>query len=181
VNLGRLSNGERISGISAILLFIFMFLHWFGSKDTGELRLFSVGRNAWEALDYIPIVLIITIIATLAMVVLRLTNGVHRPSIPINLAVAVLGIISVALILFRVVDPPNFGSFREIWGTITIEGTVQFPIFLALFAAAGVAIGGCLAMREEGISLSGLARQQDHGQADTPSLDRADEIQREEI
>jgi hypothetical protein len=63
--------------------------------------------------------------------------------------VAVLGIVSVLLILFRILDPPNFGSFREIWGTVTIEGTVQFPIFLALLAAAGIACGGCLAMREE--------------------------------
>lgn len=150
MELGRLSNGERISGISAILLFAFMCLHWFGSKDSGELRLFSVERNAWEALDYIPIILLIAIIVTLAAVVSRPPNPVRKPPIPVNAVVAILGIVSALLILLRILDPPNFGSFREIWGTITIEGTVQFPIFLALFAAAGIAFGGCLAMREEG-------------------------------
>lgn len=155
MELGRLSNGERIAGISAILLFAFMCLHWFGSKDSGELRLFSVDRTAWEALDYIPIILLITIVVTLAAVVLRPPNPVRKSPIPINAVVAILGIVSVLLILFRILDPPNFGSFREIWGTITIEGTVQLPIFLALFAAAGIAFGGCLAMREEVSASSG--------------------------
>jgi hypothetical protein len=149
VNKDGLSGGERISVISAILLFVFMFPDWFGTKDSGELRLFSVGRSAWEALDYIPIVLGITIIATLAVAALRLSNAVPSPPIPVNAVVAILGTVSALLILFRIVDPPNFGSFREIWGNITIEGTVQFPIFLALSAAVGVAFGGCLAMREE--------------------------------
>lgn len=152
MELGRLSNGERISGISAILLFAFMCLHWFGSKDSGELRLFSVDRTAWEALDYIPIILLITIVVTLAAVVLRPPNPVRKSPIPINAVVAILGVVSMSLILFRILHPPNFGSFREIWGTIAIEGTVQTPVFLALFAAAGIACGGCMAMREEGRS-----------------------------
>jgi len=166
VGLGRLSNGERISGISAILLFIFTFLHWFGSKDSGELQLFSVGRNAWEALDYIPVILLITIIATLAVLALRLANVVHKFPIPVNAVVAILGIVSVLLILFRILDPPDFGSFRELWGNITIEGTVQFPIFLALLAATGIAFGGYWAMREEGVGLSGrrAGRHRDQGQ-----------------
>jgi len=155
VELGRLSNGERISGISAILLFAFMCLHWFGSKDSGELRLFSVDRTAWEALDYIPTILLITIVVTLAAVVLRPPNPVRKPPIPVNAVVAILGVVSALLILLRILEPPNFGSFREIWGTITIEGTVQFPTFLALFAAAGITFGGCLALREERPAQSG--------------------------
>ena len=165
MSLDRLSNGEKIAGVSAILLFVFMFFHWFGSEGSGELQLFSVGRNAWEALDYIPIVLVITIVATLAVAALRLTNAVLMPLILANAAVANLGIVSMLLILFRILDPPNFGSFREVWGNITIEGMVQFPIFLALLAAAGIAFGGCLAMREEGFSLSDLraGRHRDQG------------------
>lgn len=156
MSLGRPSNGGKISGISAILLFVFTFFPWFGTKDSGELRLFSVSRNAWEALDYIPIVLLITIIVSLAVVALRLTNTDLRLPIPFNAVVVILGMVSVLLILFRIVDPPNFGSFREIWGNITIEGTLQLWIFLALLAAFGVAFGGLLAMWEEGISPFGL-------------------------
>ncbi len=156
MELGRLSNGERVAGISAILLFVLTFFHWFGVKviNTSNL-LFAIqsvepGKSAWEALDYIPIVLAIAIIATFAVAALRITNSVHRPPIPINAVVAILGIVSVLLILFRIVDPPIFHVER----TITDEGTVQLPIFLALLAATGIAFGGCWAMLEEGASFA---------------------------
>jgi hypothetical protein len=154
MSLGRLSSGERIAGVSAILLFVFMFFHWYGNKavNTSPL-LFAVrgggpGLSAWEALDHIPTVLLITILATLAVAVLRLTNALRDDSPPVNAVVAVLGLASVSLIAFRIVDPPIF----NVEPTITNEGAVQFPIYLALLAAAGIAYGGFRAMREEGTS-----------------------------
>ena len=155
MELGQLNIGERIAGISAILLFAFMFFHWYGVKavNTSNL-LFAVqavgpGKSAWEALDYTPIVLVITIVVTLAMVALRVTDAVRR-RVPLNAAVMTLGIVSVLLILYRIVDPPVF----SVETTITMEGAAQLPIYLALFAAAGIACGGCLAMRDEARSRS---------------------------
>ncbi len=151
MELGRLSKGERIAVISAILLFAFMFLHWFGVKavNTSNL-LFAIqsvepGKNAWEALDYIPTVLLITILATLAVAALRATNALRKDSVPVNAVVAILGVVSVLLIGFRIIDPPVF----NVEPTITFEGAVQFPIFLALAAAIGIAVGGFLALWEE--------------------------------
>jgi hypothetical protein len=142
--------------VSAILLFVFMFFDWFGNKDSGALKLFSVGHSAWEALDYIPIVLMVAIVVALGVVVLRLSDTAYEPPVPANPVVAILGTVSALLILFRTVNPPNFGSFREVFGPVTIEGTVQFPIFLALGAALGIAVGGYLATREEGSSFADL-------------------------
>lgn len=150
VGLDRLNNGERISSVSAILLFVLMFFHWFGVKlsNTSNL-LFAIrgvlpGKSAWEALDYIPIILVITIIAALTLATLRLTNAVRRPPAPVNAVVSFLGILSVLLILFRILNPPVF----YIKPTIASDGAVQFPIFVALTAAVGIAFGGCLAMWE---------------------------------
>ena len=158
--LGRLSSGERIAFISAIFLFVLMFFHWYEVKavNTSNL-LFAVqsvepGKNAWEALDHIPTVLLITILATLAVVVLRLTNALREDSPPVNAVVAALGLASVSLIVFRIVDPPVF----NVEPTTTTEGAVRPPIYLALLAAAGIAYGGFRAMREEGVSLDGLHR-----------------------
>jgi hypothetical protein len=158
MHLDRVSTGGKIAGVSAILLLDFMSFDWFGSKDSGELRLFSVGHTAWEALDYIPIILVIAIVAALSVVALRFIPTAYESSswVPANAVVAILGVASALLILFRILDPPNFGSFQEIWGTVTIEGTVQFPIFLALSAAAGIAFGGYWAVREEGVSWTNL-------------------------
>jgi hypothetical protein len=131
-----------------------MFFHWFGVKaiNTSSL-LFAIqaggpGESAWEALDYIPTVLLITILATLAEAVLRITNALRKDSVPVNAVVAILGLVSMLLIIFRIVDPPVF----YVEPTITFEGAVQFPIYLALFVAAGIAYGGFRAMREEGVS-----------------------------
>ncbi|HKI66478.1 MAG TPA: hypothetical protein VJ989_04350 [Solirubrobacterales bacterium] len=151
MNLGRLSNGERIAVVSAILLCAFMLFHWFDVKAVNASPLlFAIqsvlpGKNAWQALEVIPVVLLITILGTLAVAVLRLTNSLRKDSAPVNAVVAILGLASVLLILYRIIDPPVF----DVEPTITLEGAVQFPIFLALAAAAGVAFGGFLALREE--------------------------------
>jgi hypothetical protein len=150
--LSRLGNGERTAGISAILLFVFMFFHWFGVKAVNtsnllfDIQAVGPGKSAWEALDYTPIILLLAVVAPLAVAAMRITNTVKRPTVPLNALVTALGVVSVLLILDRIVDPPVF--YTE--PTITFEGAAQLPIFLALFAAAGIACGGCLAMREEG-------------------------------
>jgi len=114
VALGRLSKGERVAGISAVLLVFLMFLHWFGVKATNTSNLLFAteaggpGKNAWNALDYIPIVLLIAILATLSVAALRFTNALREESVPVNVVVAILGFASVLLILYRIVDPPVF-------------------------------------------------------------------------
>lgn len=55
-----------------------------------------------------------------------------------------LGAASALLILYRIVEPPGFGG----GGTTAFQGTVQLPIYLALFASLGIALGGILAMRQ---------------------------------
>jgi len=165
MDLGRLSNGERISSISAILLFISMFFHWFGAKtvNTSSLLIafqgFEPEKNAWQALDYIPFVLLVTISVTLVVAALRTIPEAQLP-VSVNGLTAILGCASALLIIFRIVDPPIF--YAE--GTFTIEGTVQFPMFLALPAAVGITTGGLLALREEGVSFAGLrARRGERG------------------
>jgi len=149
--LGRLNYGEKISAASAVLLFVSMFFHWFSVEayNTSNL-LFLIesvepGKSAWEALDYMPITLLTTIVVTLAATTLRVAGAVRNPSFPANAAVATLGLVSTLLILFRIVDPPVF----SVEPTVTFEGAVQWPIFLALAAAAGIACGGCLALQTE--------------------------------
>lgn len=162
VGAGKLRSGEVIAGISAILLFTFMFFHWFGVKlvNTSNL-LFAIqstepGKNAWEALDVIPIFLLLAIIAPLAVAALHLANIQPKAFEPASMLVALLGVGSVLLILYRIIDPPVF--FVET--TITSEGAVQFPIFLALCSAVGVAFGGFLASQEAGIFPPGLRLRQ---------------------
>ena len=126
----------------------------------------SVGSgSAWDALDNIPIFLVITILVGLAVVVLRLTDSNFEPPISANAVVAVLGAISVLLILFRIVDTPGGGSF----GGVSVDVSPAFGIFISLIAAAGIAYGGYLAMKAEGTSFGDLAERFGGGRSSRPS------------
>lgn len=158
MDLTKVSIGERIAVASAILLFVLMFFDWFKVRtvDTsnvlGYFQSFEPGKNAWEALDYIPIALVATLLATPTLVMVRAMWPVRRSTVALDALVAFLGLGSALLILFRIVNPPVFSTEP----TVTREGVVQLPIFLAMLAAVMVAVGGYLAMREEGQSFSGL-------------------------
>ncbi len=154
MDVDRLSTGEKIAGASAILLFIFMFFDWFSvdvSVSGGSLALTaSEGGNAWDALDVIPIFLMIAIIAAVGVAVIRLTDAVFEPSVSVNAVVAALGGLAVILILYRIISPPDAGSAPG----VSVDVSPAVGIFLGLIAAAGIAYGGYRAMQEEGTSFS---------------------------
>ena len=140
----RLSTGEKIAGASAVLLFVFMFFDWFNASVSGGNGLFtaSVGGNAWEAFSWIDLLMMITVIVTVAVAVIRLSDAVFEPPFSLNAAVAILGGLSVLLILYRIIDPPGGGDIAGV--SVDISPTVG--AFLGLIAAAGITYGGYRAM-----------------------------------
>jgi hypothetical protein len=152
MDVDRLSTGEKIAGVSAILLFIFMFVDWFSvdvSTSAGSLAFSaSAGGSAWDALDTIPIFLMIAIVAAVGVAVVRLTDAVFEPAISVNAVVAALGGLAVLLILYRIISPPDAGSAPG----VSVDVSPAIGIFLGLIAAAGIAYGGYRAMQEEGTS-----------------------------
>ncbi len=150
MDLDKLSNGEKIAGVSAIVLFIFMFFDWFSVDVSGFGGSASAGGSAWDALDVIPIILVIAILAALGVVVLRLMDSPYEPPISANAIVAVLGAISFLLILFRIIDTPDAGSFPG----VSVDVSPAFGIFVSLIAAAGITYGAYKAMQEEGVTFS---------------------------
>lgn len=169
MDVDRLNTGEKIAGVSAVLLFVFMFFDWFGVEVSGAGGLSGsvpgAGGNAWDALDVIPFILIVAIAVALVNVFLRLSDSAFEPPISMNVAVAVLGGIGALLVLYRVISPPDLGSF----GGITVEATRQLGLFLGLLASIGVAYGGYRGMQEEGSTFSGTAdRLSGGGTGDNP-------------
>lgn len=148
----KLSQGEKIAGVSAVVLFIFMFFDWFTVEVSGGNGIFqasaSAGGSAWDALEWIPIVLVIAILAALFVVALRLLDSPYEPPVSGNAIVSILGGLSFLLILYRIVDPPGAGSVPG----LSIDVSPAFGIFVSLIAAAGIAYGGYRAMQDEGAS-----------------------------
>jgi uncharacterized membrane protein YhaH (DUF805 family) len=159
MEVDKLNTGEKISAVSGILLFIFMFFDWFGVEVSGvpgfSGSVSGAGGSAWDALEVIPIFLMIAIVAAVGVAVIRLTDADLEPPISLNAIVAALGGLAVLLILYRIIDTPGGGSF----GGVSVETTLKFGIFLGLLAAAGIAYGGYAAMREEGMTFGDVGDQ----------------------
>jgi len=159
MKLDRLNRGEAIAMVSALVLFVVMFLDWFGYSNgqsgnlLGELNLFSESSNAWQAMEVIPIVLELTIVVTVGAGLLTLFDSEWKPSIPPSAATAVLGGLSFLLIFFRIIDPPSLGDV----GGLPIHTEPRLGIYLGLAAAAGIAGGGYTAMRQRGSSFAQIA------------------------
>lgn len=160
MHMSKLSNGEMISGGSAILLFVFLFFRWYGigvaeqSNLLPYLRLFEDGGNAWQTLEVTPIFLALVIAVTVGAAVRRLIGQDWEPTVSPGAVVCVLGALAACLILMRIVFRPDLVG-GEVGGS-TFETTLQAGIFLALAAACGIAYGGRRTMQEEGVSFADL-------------------------
>jgi hypothetical protein len=162
--LGRLRTGEAIYLVAAILLFILMFFTWYGTEyGTGGsggslVGILTVvkGGNAWQTLDWIPLFLMLAIAVAVGAALLRILGSEWKPTIPPGAAVCALGLLAAALILFRIIWPPDRGGAIE---GFTPKANLEVAIFLALAAALGIAYGGWRAMAEEGTSFGGVAKK----------------------
>jgi hypothetical protein len=151
----RLSTGEKLAAISAVLLFVFMFFDWFGVEVSGvpgfggDVSGAGAGGSAWDALDVIPIFLMLAIVAAIGVAVVRLTDADLELPVSLNAIVAALGGLAVLLILYRIIDQPGGGGD---FSGVEVDVTLKIGIFLGLVAAAGIAYGGYRAMQEEGVT-----------------------------
>lgn len=156
----RLSTGEKIAGASAVLLFLFMFLDWFTVNISGGEGLvsFSAGGSAWDVFSWIDLFLMLTVIVAVAVAVIRLSDAVVEPPFSINAAVAILGGLSVLLVVYRIIDPPI-----DTGGLPGVDVGRSIGVYLGLLASAGIAYGGYRAMQEEGTSFGDLGDQLSSG------------------
>lgn len=121
----------------------------------GELPFRQAAKSAWEALDYIPIILLITIIVTLALAGAAPRRRFHRAPIPVNAVAAILGPVSVLLILLRIIDSPTFGTEDS---SHTRYGPV--PDLPRPAGRSGDSLWRLSGTWEEGLSLSDLRTRQ---------------------
>src|SRR4051794_26342746 len=111
MDVNRLKTGEKIAGVSGILLFVFMFFKWFGAS--GEVAAFgqavgvSTSANAWESFDFIDLVLFITVIAAVALAVIAATATQINAPVALSAIVTGLGGLSTLLVFYRIINPPG--------------------------------------------------------------------------
>lgn len=123
----RLRRGELLAGVAAVLLLVFLLAgKWAGS------------HSGWQALVSLRWLLVVTIAMAFGLVVAQTTR--RSPAVPVTLSlfVLILGVISVLALIYRVlISPPAHQHAAA---------------FLGLLSALGLAYGGYLSLREEGIA-----------------------------
>lgn len=147
----RLRLGELVAGGAALLLLIDMFLKWYGFEGESLARAagFSTTISAWRAFDFVDILLFLVILVTLGLAVMTATA--RTPALPVAASVIVtaLGVIAALFVLYRIINQPGPNDFV----------TVSFGAYLGFLLCLGIALGGYMAMRDEGTSLADARAQ----------------------
>jgi hypothetical protein len=123
----RLSQGQMIAAVGAVVLLVATFLPWIGAAGQTE--------NIWKG-PTLDIYLLITAVVALLPALLALTDSAEEFSF-VSAATFLLGTVAVILVVaWLTVDFPS-GPDRKLGA------------FIGLAAAIAVAIGGFRAMQEE--------------------------------
>jgi hypothetical protein len=138
--------GELVAAVSGAVLFISLFLDWYSVSAKGPLGGFSVGGSAWDALSFIPILLLICSIIAIGAAVMRMASV--NPKLPVSPGLLLLGAggLATLLVLYRIIDIPIDSGVPS----SLVDVGRSFGIFIALIAALGIAAGGWITWNEEG-------------------------------
>jgi hypothetical protein len=125
----RVSRGQQIAGLGGLLLFVFLFLPWFGLPGASQ--------SGWEGQSSTDIYLLITALVAVATA-LSAGRAFALPGLSMNGATALLGgVATIILIWLSFLDFPS-GTDRKV------------GVYLSLIAAIVVAYGGYRAALEDG-------------------------------
>lgn len=163
MDTSKVSPGETIAGISALALFIFLFLPWYGVDSVGGFGVggFGGSLSAWEAFDFVDILLFLVAVVVVGLVLARAADALPELPQPPGLIIAAAGGLALVLILFRLLVAPDLGT-----DDIDVDLGRKVGIFLALLSAAGIAYGGWRAMNEP--VAAGPGSRDDRGVPPTP-------------
>lgn len=168
--------GALIAGNSAVVLLVVMFFGWFqlngisaegevGGVSTGTVEIGgkqleqaaaeqgkSTSRSAWGAFIWIDVVLGLAVIAGGLVLGLALTGRGESVLGGVAAVATVLGALGAALILFRLISPPELLEVLEDTPTafgveVTTHVTRQPAAFVGLLASAGIAYGAWLTLQ----------------------------------
>jgi len=129
--------GRALSAAGAILLLVSLVLVWYHvERPTG-----IETSTGWDAFPRLRLIVLGGAVLTLVTAVLPQTR-------PVLIARTLLGLAVGALILRRIVDPPEIAS----------PVTVQFGVYVALAGALAVAIGGLVDSGRKLAPAMGLSR-----------------------
>jgi hypothetical protein len=153
MDFSKLRTGELIAGVCGVLLLIVMFFSWYGIGGAAGSILSAADVdttvNAWKAFDFIDIVLFVTAIVAIGAAVLAASGRSVALPVGASVVVTILGIVVALLVLYRIINQPGPNEVVD----------VKFGAYLGFLVCLGIAVGGFLAMADEGTTAPGAAAQ----------------------
>lgn len=144
----RLNPGELLSAIAGLTLLGLMSAVWFEHPTAADIDAKSIGYettpDAWHAFGLIDIVLLITIVCAVSAAVVTAAGSKIPLPLSAGAAVTVLGLISMALLAYRIVDPIE---------VVDVEYRRNVALFLGFGMCSLITAGGGLTMIAEGTTL----------------------------
>ena len=167
VDTSKLTIGDQIAAASGAVLLIALFLPWYGVDVSAGAISVSDSASAWEALDFIDILLFLISLVAIGVPVAK-AMGALPAEVPGSLLVLAAGGLGVLLVLFRLVDlpTPDLGD--------QVDFSRKFGLFLGLLATVGVAYGGWRANEEAPASSDAGRRAAPSGTAALPGRSRVE-------
>jgi hypothetical protein len=144
MDLRRLGPGEWLAAASGVALLVSLFLPWYDvalpSAPAGSglsYYLPSATATGWEALSVLDVLL--ALIAASGVLLAIVTADQETPAVPVAVSalVALAGMVGVILVLFRVLDIPDWAGGRA------------WALWLGLAGALGIVVGSIVSMRDE--------------------------------
>ena len=126
MDVSRISQGEKIAAVGGVLLFIFLFLPWFGDI------------SGWEGQSSTDVYMLITAVVAVAAALMP-GNETGIPGVTRTGAAALLGIVAMVLVLWLLIFDFPAGDDRGA------------GILLSIVATAMIAYGGYTAGGREGL------------------------------
>ncbi len=136
LHLSRLRTGEWLGGVSALVLLASLFLlNWYGSPAAST----RTSQTGWHTVSHLRWMILASVLAAVALMWFQASRP--APAIPVVLSVivSVLGTLTVLWLIYRVI--------------LSTPGTDLVGAYIGLAAGAGIAVGGYLSMRREGIAV----------------------------
>ncbi len=124
-----------VAGIGGLALFVFLFFDWFSAGIEG---FDGGGVDGWDGLggDFTGFIVFLSAVAGVVLALLAMSGRKLNVPAPRGTGTAVLGLLSVAIIVWRIFANP---------------GDLKVGLFLGLAAAIAIAAGALIALREDGI------------------------------
>ena len=160
MDLDKLTKGERLAGIAAIVLFLASFIPMWASRgyEVDETIGLPEGYeqktslNAWGGYGFTMSLALLLALIVAAVVIAKAAGALDTVSMPVPLGLVYAGAggLITLIMLFSLLTGPEGINEADVGFGATYVNDRGILLFLGLALAAAVAVGGFLHMKEEG-------------------------------